>query len=71
MTGSFILRLYSLPKYGLLPESLLVDLAAKAPNFDRWAKVVVEHPSVKAGIWDEEAIAKRTKTKIERSKAKV
>jgi glutathione S-transferase len=44
LTGSFVLRLYTLPKYGFVPESLLKGLAEKAPNFDKWAKEVAKHP---------------------------
>lgn len=64
LTGSFIIRVYLLPKHGLLPESLLSDLAAKAPNFDKWANEVVKHPSVSGGIWDEEKIAANIKRRL-------
>ncbi|KAL7783873.1 thioredoxin-like protein [Trichoderma ceciliae] len=46
LTASFILRMYALCKHGLLPASLLDDLTAKAPNFDKWAQKVITHPSV-------------------------
>jgi glutathione S-transferase len=64
LTGSFIIRAYLLPKHGLLPENLLSELAAKAPNFDKWANEVVKHPSVGGGIWDEEKIAANIKRRL-------
>jgi glutathione S-transferase len=64
LTGSFIIRAYLLPKHGLLPENLLSDLAAKAPNFDKWANEVVKHPSVGGGIWDEEKIAANIRRRV-------
>jgi glutathione S-transferase len=69
LTGSFLLRLYSFPKHGLLPESILTGLAEKAPSFDKWAKAVVAHPSVTAGIWDEEKVAGHTKTRLAKLRA--
>jgi glutathione S-transferase len=68
LTGSFILRAYSLPKYGVLPKNLTSDLATKAPNFDKWAKEVIKHPSV-TSIWDEETVAARAKERIEKMRA--
>lgn len=56
MTGPFIIRAYLLPKHDLLPQSLLTDLAEKAPHFNNWANEVTNHPSVNNGIWDETKI---------------
>jgi len=69
LTGSFILRLYASPKYGILPEGLSATLAEKAPSFDKWAKAVIAHPSVTAGIWDEEKVAVRTKERLAKLRA--
>ncbi|KAI5861531.1 glutathione S-transferase domain-containing protein [Durotheca rogersii] len=68
LTGPFVLRLLTLPKHGLLPESIISDLAARAPNFSRWGEVVAKHPSV-TGIYDEEKIAAGTKARIEKLRA--
>ncbi|KAJ5423152.1 hypothetical protein N7491_008368 [Penicillium cf. griseofulvum] len=70
LAGSWLLRVYSLPRYGIVPSSLLDDLATKAPNFDRWAKEVVKHPSVRC-IWDEEKIVEGTKGWIAKQKASI
>ncbi|KAH6652627.1 thioredoxin-like protein [Truncatella angustata] len=68
LTGSFILRLYSLSKYGIFPESILSEISSKAPNFDKWAKEVAKHPSV-TSIWDEETNAARTKERVAKLRA--
>jgi glutathione S-transferase len=68
LTGSFVLRLYSLPKFGVLPESILTSLAERAPNFDKWAKVVIKHPSV-TSIWDEELVGKKTQERAAKARA--
>ncbi|KAF3008039.1 hypothetical protein E8E14_004791 [Neopestalotiopsis sp. 37M] len=60
LTGSFVIRIYTSAKHGILPQSLAGDLAAKAPNFDKWAQAVITHPSV-LSIWDEDKIVARTK----------
>ncbi|KAJ5952326.1 uncharacterized protein N7479_010739 [Penicillium vulpinum] len=64
LTGSFIIRAYILPKHGLLPETLLSDLAAQAPNFDKWANELITHPSVNGGIWDEEKIVANIRRRL-------
>lgn len=38
-TGSFVLRLLSLPKHSLLPMNTLTELEAKAPAFMKWAHI--------------------------------
>ncbi|KAI0438610.1 glutathione S-transferase domain-containing protein [Xylaria telfairii] len=63
LTGSFVVRLWSWPKYGLLPQSLLDELSAKAPDFSRWAEAVATHPSVN-GIFDAADTAARTKQRL-------
>ncbi|KAI1383733.1 glutathione S-transferase domain-containing protein [Hypoxylon trugodes] len=55
LTGSFALRLFTLPKHGVVPEHILTDLSTKAPNFYRWVEAVSKHPSV-TGIYNEEAV---------------
>ncbi|KAK7942644.1 glutathione S-transferase domain-containing protein [Apiospora aurea] len=59
-TGSFLLRLYAYIKHGLVPASLEAELATKAPNFDKWAKATIAHPSVTC-IWDEDRIIAHSK----------
>ncbi|CEJ82380.1 Putative Glutathione S-transferase domain-containing protein [[Torrubiella] hemipterigena] len=68
LTGSFLLRLFSLPKHGVVPESLVKDLPTKAPNFYKWASKVIVHPSV-TGIWNEEKVVAATKARLEKLKA--
>ncbi|KAI1200679.1 glutathione S-transferase domain-containing protein [Nemania serpens] len=63
LTGSFVIRLWTWPKYDLVPQVLIDELSAKAPNFSRWAEAVATHPSV-SGIFDAEATALRTKQRI-------
>ncbi|KAI1500329.1 thioredoxin-like protein [Biscogniauxia marginata] len=63
LTGPFIARLWSWPKYGLLPQGLINDLQTKTPNFYRWGDVVRQHPSV-ISIYDEKLVAERTKKRL-------
>jgi hypothetical protein len=63
-------RVYILPKYGIVPASILEDLASKAPNFDKWAREVIKHPSVLC-IWDEEKIVEGTRGWIGKMRGKV
>ncbi|KAI2605642.1 glutathione S-transferase domain-containing protein [Hypoxylon sp. NC1633] len=67
LTGSFVLRLFTLPKHGILPEHILSDLLAKAPNFYQWGNAVSKHASV-TGIYNEDRVAARTKERQEKSK---
>lgn len=62
------MRLFTLPKYGVLPESILTDLSVKAPNFYRWGQAVSKHPSV-LSIYDEEKIAEGTKQRAAKLRA--
>lgn len=66
--GSFLLRLLSFPKYDIIPKSLLSELESKAPAFWKWANAVVKEESV-TYIWDEEAVAVRTKARLEKLRA--
>ncbi|KAI1276811.1 glutathione S-transferase domain-containing protein [Xylaria sp. FL0933] len=63
LTGSFVIRLWAWPRYGLVPQKLIDQLSAKAPNFTRWAEAVAKHPSV-SGIFDAEGTALRTKQRL-------
>jgi glutathione S-transferase len=70
LTGPFVLRLLSLPKYDVLPASLLTDLETKAPKFFAWATKVAEHPSVNE-IYEPEANAQGFKERQAKAKANV
>ncbi|KAI0880524.1 glutathione S-transferase domain-containing protein [Annulohypoxylon maeteangense] len=68
LTGSFVVRLFTLPRHGLFPEHILGDLSTRAPNFYRWGQAVSKHPSVLV-IYDEEVIAARTKERLAKLRA--
>ncbi|UKZ51071.1 hypothetical protein TrVGV298_004826 [Trichoderma virens] len=68
LTGPFVLRLLSLPKNGVGPESLIKDLPTRTPNFYKWTTAVIEHPSVN-GIWNEEKVVAGTKARLAKLKA--
>ncbi|ETS74666.1 hypothetical protein PFICI_13150 [Pestalotiopsis fici W106-1] len=70
LTGSFVIRIYTASKHGILPKSLASDLAAKAPNFDKWAQAVIKDPSV-LSIWDEDNVVQRTKERNAKVRAQV
>ena len=66
LTGPFLLRVLTLPKYEqLLPSFVPKALEDRAPNFWRWAQAVVAEESVTA-IWDEELVVRRTLERIHR-----
>ncbi|CRK28580.1 Glutathione transferase omega-1 like protein [Verticillium longisporum] len=67
-TGSFILRVYSSAEYGLLPKTIIADLAEQAPNFTKWADVVRNKESVNA-IYDGEYWVKRIQERFAKAKA--
>jgi glutathione S-transferase len=69
LTASFIIRLFSLTKYGVLRQSLVGTLSERTPNFYKWAHAVIKHPSV-TSIYDEEAIVQGTKDWIAKMKGK-
>ncbi|KAI1206094.1 glutathione S-transferase domain-containing protein [Annulohypoxylon truncatum] len=68
LTGSFIVRLFTLPKYGLFPEHILTDLSTKAPYFYRWGQAVSKHPSVLV-IYDEKVMAAKTRERLAKLRA--
>ncbi|KLU90556.1 hypothetical protein MAPG_10408 [Magnaporthiopsis poae ATCC 64411] len=47
MVAPFALRIFALPRAGVMPSSVIDGLEDKAPNFYRWAHAVMEHPSVR------------------------
>lgn len=59
LTGSFLLRLLSFHKYGLLAPEFPGLLEKRAPKFLQWAKAVVAQESVNY-IWDEENVGTRS-----------
>lgn len=63
LTGSFVIRLWAWPKYGLVPQGIIDQLSEKAPNFSRWAEAVAKHPSV-SGIFDAEGTAAGTMARL-------
>ncbi|RDW87052.1 glutathione S-transferase family protein [Aspergillus mulundensis] len=63
LTGSFLLRLLSLHRYGLLAAELPCLLEERTPRFWKWASEVVKQESVNY-IWDEERVGTRTAKKI-------
>ncbi|GES64645.1 glutathione S-transferase [Aspergillus terreus] len=58
-TGSFLLRWFTLakPEYGLLSAELPALLEKRTPQFNKWAKAVVQQESVKY-IYDEDRVGK-------------
>ncbi|KAI0134880.1 glutathione S-transferase domain-containing protein [Daldinia grandis] len=68
LTGSFVIRLFTLPKHGILPAHILTDISTKAPNFYKWGEAVSKHPSV-TGIYNEEDIVKSTKERLAKIRA--
>jgi len=68
-TGSFVLRIFSFPKYGLLAPNLLAELESKAPSFYKWGNAVIAEKSVNH-IWDEKSVAERTKARLSKLPAK-
>jgi len=71
LTGSFLLRVLTHPKYeelNLIPKSLLTNLEAKAPAFWKWANATIAEKSVNY-IFDEEGVAKRTAERIKKMTA--
>ncbi|EFW99710.1 glutathione s-transferase [Grosmannia clavigera kw1407] len=68
LTGSFVLRVVTLSKRGVYPNSLPTVVPAQAPKFWAWAEAVAAHPSV-TGIYDEDIVAKSTKSRLEKQRA--
>ncbi|CAI4215035.1 unnamed protein product [Parascedosporium putredinis] len=69
LTGSFVIRVLTLPHHGLLSQNYIASLPEKAPNFHKWAEAVAAHPSV-TGIYNIEKIVANTKKRIALLKAK-
>ncbi|KAI1266923.1 glutathione S-transferase domain-containing protein [Xylariaceae sp. FL1019] len=63
LTGSFVVRLWTHSRQGLIPDSLIQDLKSKAPNLSRWADAVASHPSI-TDIYDEEKTATAMKARL-------
>lgn len=68
LVGSWLLRVYSLPRYGVVPANILQDWKKSAPRFDNWAKHVVGHPSVRC-VWDEKPMVEATQKWINQMRA--
>ncbi|KAI1097180.1 glutathione S-transferase domain-containing protein [Jackrogersella minutella] len=68
LTGSFVVRAFTYPKHGLVPEHVLTDLSTRAPNFYRWGQAVSRHPSVLA-IFDEESLVVKEKERMAKRRA--
>ena len=65
-TGSFLLRVFSLPKHeDMAPIFILELLEDRAPNFWTWGQAVVAEKTVTA-VWDEELVVRRAREKIEK-----
>jgi len=67
LTASFIIRLFSLIKHRVLPQSMDGGLAERAPNCYKWAQSVIEHPSV-TSIYDEAAVVQATRDRFAKMK---
>ncbi|KAH7006857.1 glutathione S-transferase domain-containing protein [Ilyonectria destructans] len=68
LTAPFVVRLISFAKHGIFPKGLDSSLSEKAPNFYRWAKVVIDTPSVNF-IYNEEVIMEAMKKRMPRFKS--
>lgn len=62
LTGSFLLRILSFHRHGLLSEKL-PSLLEDTPRFKRWAEATVQQDSVNY-IWDEKVSADAIKAKL-------
>ncbi|KAK7409383.1 hypothetical protein QQX98_008445 [Neonectria punicea] len=65
MTGSFIIRLFSLASHDMFPKSIIDSLSDKATHFYAWAKAVIDTPSVNY-IYDEDVIVAWAKKNMPR-----
>jgi len=61
IVAPFLIRMYALADGEYVPTSLAKQLNS-LPNFSRWAKAVMEHPSV-LKIWDEKVTKESFKSK--------
>jgi len=63
LLGSFLLRLLSFPKHGLLAPDTLTKLESSAPKFSAWATATVNEESVNF-IWNEKVVIDSTKARF-------
>jgi len=61
--GSFLLRVTSFPKYGLLSPDTLTKFETSAPKFSAWANATVNETSVNY-IWNENVVIEKTKSRM-------
>jgi glutathione S-transferase len=66
LTAPFILRIYALAKYDVLPQSMITGLD-NLPNFSKWAHQVIKLESV-TYTWDEEKIIPEMKRRFAAAK---
>ena len=67
-TGSFAIRLLTLPALGVYPEAITAELPQRAPAFWKWAQATAAHPSVK-DRYDAEKMAPRLKEILAKRRA--
>lgn len=63
LTGSFVLRLVTLPKPDVYPAGLIEAIQARAPTFWKWAEEVSKHPSV-TGVYDVKVVTEGMKKRF-------
>jgi glutathione S-transferase len=68
LTGSFLVRLLTHVKAGLVSGNFIDDVEEQAPNFYRWAEAVAVHPSV-TRIFDEDVAISGAKRRIAKARA--
>ncbi|KAF7555827.1 hypothetical protein G7Z17_g1936 [Cylindrodendrum hubeiense] len=68
LIGPFILRIFSLSKAGVIPESIAKELPDAAPRFYQWAQAVIQQPAV-LSIYNEEKIVESTKNRVAKLRA--
>lgn len=62
----FLLRIWALAAADIIPKSV-TDGLESLPNFNKWAKTVMQVPTVQ-GIWNEPTFIDRTQARLERMK---
>lgn len=69
-TGSMIIRALAFSKHDvILPKSVLTTLEEKAPNFWKWAHVVIAEKSI-ISEWDEENLIRHARERVKRATMK-
>ncbi|SPO01782.1 related to glutathione transferase omega 1 [Cephalotrichum gorgonifer] len=68
LTGSFVIRILTWAKHGILPEVFTAKLPERAPGFWKWAEAVAAHPSVRKEF-PEERIVTHVKNRLAKAKA--